>query len=359
MLPKILATVLLALLLASATMADQQKVCASCRKPITSGQYIEADGRYWHANHFVCAYCGRPIGTDRYFTHDGRQYDSACYVNEISARCAYCGQPVGASWVTFEGRPYHKDCYTNSVALRCSFCGDVISGKYLQDQWGNTYHEYHRNEPRCQYCGRLFTAATNGGERFSDGRSECGLCLETAVRDKSEAEKIMREVKATLASLGIVIDRKNVPLKLVDAAQLAAHNGTGRSNRELEGLTQWEKRSWLYGLVDKYDFDIYILHSLPRTHYYATVAHELMHVWLTLNAPLDQNSAVVEGTCNYAAYLVLMRLGDEESDQIIRQMTGSNDPDYGEGFRQVKAQVELRTLAGWLDYLRRNAQASW
>jgi hypothetical protein len=40
-------------------------------------------------------------------------------------------------------------------------------------------------------------------------------------------------------------------------------------------------------------------------------------------------------------------------------MMSSTDPDYGEGFRQVKAQVELLTLPGWLDYLKKNENPPW
>jgi len=351
--------ILLIMVFATATAADDQKICASCNRPITTGQYIQADAQYFHADHFICAYCRKPIGNARYFTQNGLRYDSTCFVNEISARCAYCGKPVGTNWVTYDGREYHQECYNGFVALRCSFCGEIIDGECLRDQWGNTYHEYHKNEPRCQYCGRLFTASTNGGERFSDGRSECGLCLENAVRKKADAEAIMQEVKATLASHGINIDKDKLPLKLVDVGQLRAGLPTGRGEVELQGITQWEKRTWLYGLVDRYDFDISVLHSLPRMHYYATIAHELMHVWLTLNAPLNQSSTMVEGTSNYAAYLVLKEFRDEESERLIEQMTSSADPDYGEGFRQVKAQVELRSLPGWLEYLKKNERPPW
>jgi len=350
---------LLTLMLASALMAADQKTCAACGKPISTGQYTQADGQYFHAEHFICAYCRKPIGTSRYFTQNGLRYDSTCFVNEISARCAYCRKPVGTNWVTYDGQEYHKECYDNFVALRCSFCGEIIDGEYLRDQWGNTYHEYHKNEPRCQYCGRLFTAATNGGERFSDGRSECGVCLENAVCKKLDAETIMYDVKATLASLGIGIDRDKLPVKLVDAGQLSTRHGNRRNDLELAGLTQFEKSSWLYGLVNSKKFTIYILHSLPRKHYVATIAHELMHVWLGLNAPMTQSSAMVEGTCNYAAYLILKQLADEESERMIDQMTGSTDPNYGEGFRRVKAQVELLTLPGWLEYLKKNERPPW
>lgn len=355
----ILFPILLMLTVATSTAAERQKICASCQRPITGGQYVEAEGRFWHPEHFVCAYCGRPLGTAHYYTANGLRYDSACYADEISARCAYCGKPVGNNWVTYDGRDYHQECYENAVALRCSFCGEIIDGNYLRDQWGNAYHEYHRSEPRCQYCGRLFTEATNGGEKFSDGRSECGLCLETAIRTKPEAEVILREVKAALAGTGITIDEDDLPVKLVGEGDLRGIHGQEKGDLELEGVTQWEKRSWLFGMVNRYDFDIYILHSLPRMHYYATVAHELMHVWLTLNAPINQNSAMVEGTCNYASYLVLKQMGGSDAERIIDRMLSSSDPDYGEGFRQVTAQVELLSLPGWLEYLRKNENPPW
>jgi hypothetical protein len=351
--------ILVALLLPGLVGAEATKTCAACGKAITTDQWISADGKYYHTNHFVCAICKQPIGTHKYYRQDNSVYDSTCYVNNVLPKCAYCGKPVGSEWTEFEGKQYHRECYRDHVALRCSLCGEVIEGKYLVDQWGNAYHESHRNEPRCIYCGRLLAPATNGGETYSDGRTICGLCSKDAVKSDVEARKIMNEVRKMLAEDGIIIDRDDLPLKLVDAGRLARTMGQARSNFEYDGCTYFEKQTMLYGLFSNRKFDIYILYGLPRTKYYAAVAHELMHVWLGLNAPMHQNQAMVEGSCNYAASLALTRLGTDESGRLLGNMIQSRDPEYGEGYRQVIAQVKSRGLDGWLEYLKDNTAPPW
>lgn len=350
---------LLALFLPGSAFSDNQERCAGCGKAITEGSWIEAGGKYYHSNHFVCSICRQPIGTGKFQIEDGRLYDSTCYVNEVLPRCGYCGQPVGFEWVTFEGKPYHRNCFEEHVALKCSLCGEIIEGPYIQDQWGNSYHEAHRDEPRCLYCGRLLTAATDGGEIYSDGRTVCGLCLVDAVKSDTEAKQIMNNVKGTLADAGITIDRKELPLKLVDRERLADIIGGQRDKFQLEGCTYFEKRSVLYGLVSRQKFNIYILYGLPRVKYIAAIAHELMHVWLGLNAPLEQNQAMVEGSCNYAASLVLKQLGTDEGNRLLQTMLESQDRDYGEGYRQVMSQVDKRGLDGWLDYLKDHSAPPW
>lgn len=354
---------LLGLLILSAVVplfaTDTPHRCTTCGKSITEGEWVKVDGKFYHSAHFTCTACGRPIGAAAFYAHEGNYYDSACYVNRVLPKCTYCGEPVGASWVTYEGQPYHRECYENHVALHCSMCGEIIEGHYLTDIWGNAYHERHKNEPRCFSCGRLISPASNGGETYADGRTICGLCNRDVIRQPKPANEIMRQVQAQLASLGIEIDRDKLPLHLVGRDRLSEVAIEPRGDLMLEAYTYFEKESWLMGLVTQRKFDIYVLYGLPRLEYTAVIAHELMHVWLGLNAPMYQDHAMVEGTCNYASYLVLMQLGTEDAGRRIAEMTASQDAIYGEGFRKVTAQVNRIGLPGWLEYLSDNTQPPW
>lgn len=357
------ATLLLGLLVlavgASLFATDQPYRCAACGKPISEGEWVRVDGRHFHSSCFTCAACGKPIGAAAFYSHEGTYYDSACYVNRILPKCAYCGEPVGASWVTYEGKPYHRECYENHVALRCTMCGEIIEGPYLMDIWGNAYHERHKNEPRCFSCGRLISPASNGGETYADGRTICGLCNQDVIRQPKPANEIMRQVRTQLASLGIEIDRDQLPLHLVGRDRLIQVAIEPRPDLVMEGYTYFEKESWLMGLFTQRKFDIYILYGLPRLEYTAVITHELMHVWLGLNAPMYQDNAMVEGTCNYASYLILNQIDTEDARRRIAEMTGSTDAVYGEGFRKVSAQIERIGLAAWLEYLSDNTNPPW
>jgi DNA-directed RNA polymerase subunit N (RpoN/RPB10) len=353
------AILFIVLSLSLALAADQPHRCAACGKPITEGEWVRVDSKYYHPNHFTCAACGQPIGAGHFYAHEGTYYDSACYVERVLPKCAYCGEPVGSAWVTYGGKPYHRECYENHIALRCSMCGEIIEGPYLTDIWGNSYHERHKNEPRCFSCGRLISPASNGGETYADGRTICGLCRTDVIKKPNDAKEIMRQVQATLATLGIEIDRDNLPLHLVGRDRLAEVSLEPRGDLVLEAYTYFEKESWLLGLVTERKFNIYVLYGLPRMEYTAVIAHELMHVWLGLKAPMYQDNAMVEGTCNYASYLVLKQIGSDDANRRIEEMTNSPDAIYGEGFRKVTAEVNRTGLSAWLDYLNDNTKPPW
>jgi len=183
----ILIAVSLLLVLVSLAVGSDSMRCAGCGKEITEGKWIEAEGLFFHSNHFLCDNCKKPLKTLHYFTNNGLRYDSACYFATIAKRCAYCNEPIASEYIIQDGKNYHKRCYDEHIALHCSVCGEVIEGPFLYDQWGNSYHQSHEHEPRCRYCGRLVTASSEGGETYGDGRTVCGLCLKTAVKTPDEA----------------------------------------------------------------------------------------------------------------------------------------------------------------------------
>jgi len=375
----------------SVVSALDKMICAGCGKEIVSGKWLEYNGKYYHAEHFVCAYCKKPIPEAKYYEWDGKVYDSACYYKHIVPRCAFCGKPLQGDWVTFEGKnyheqcyddhiaphcaycgkllgenwityhgkSYHQDCFDQHIALRCSVCGDTISGRYLEDEWGNKYHERHQNDPRCFSCGRILCSATKGGETYPDGRVICGLCLPSTIKTLDVAQRIMLEVKDSLAACGIVIKRDKIPLKFADSKEMAKLQESDRTDLTVRGYTYFEKSTMMYGLITERKFLIYVLYGMPETDFRGIIAHELMHVWLGLNAPMYQNRQMVEGSCGYAMSIILNKIDTEPARHFIKMTLALPDKDYSDGLRYVTAEVDKRGLSGWLDYLKDHTEPPW
>ncbi|MBK7143295.1 MAG: hypothetical protein IPH75_14570 [bacterium] len=348
---------LLAVVVVGASLAMAgAKICAKCKKPIDSGKWFEIDGRTYHYNHFVCENCGKPIGEENYFARDGNYYDSLCFVKRFARRCAYCDQPM-MEWVTVAGRDYHDACFTEHVADRCAICGKPILGNYLYDSYGAKVHSEHKTEAKqCDYCSRFLTAESEGGEQYPDGRTVCGLCKKSVVSSQHEADSLLLVAKALLRMQGIVIKQGDFDLELVSREGMSALSD--RPGPEKAGFTHIQQSKYLGGLFKDTEVKIYILDRMPRIHFIATAAHELMHVWFGLNDRFHTEDILAEGSCNYASYLVLLNY-PKEVDHVIDRMMEDDDPIYGEGFRRVNRYVEEVGIAAWLNYIREFDHPPW
>jgi len=276
---------------------------------------------------------------------------------DSTLRCDYCGEPIVGDYIVVDSHPYHPACYENHVALRCAVCGQVINGEYYVDFWGNTVHAYHKGvEPQCDYCGRFISDyTTGGGFRYGDGRIVCKLCEKTAVEDSATVDTLRGEITSIFNEIGIEIEDHYLPISLIDRSAMTRLDD---GHIDPNGYTYIEKTTSL-GVTLERRLDIFLLDGMPRLHTIATLAHELMHVWISDNSPDDMDAALLEGSCNYAAYLVLQRYPVKESEYI--QKTFSEEPDtiYGGGFRHVTDYAEKHGIAGWLSYLKSHRDRPW
>ncbi len=345
--------VLLALFLVSLfpVMALGDMVCSYCGKPITQGNYIQVDGKYYHADHFLCGKCGKSIGAGQYYTEDGKYICTNCYEKYYRPVCAWCGKGIAGRYIEQNGKIYHADCYNENVAPQCRICGRAISGEYLKDYWGNYYCISHRGElDECDYCGRFISKrSTGGGTTYRDGRHVCGYCLQNAVSDKEHGRRILEEVAGHLKRFGIEISFKGITLYMVDKPTLVRIAKSPNGNHT--GFVKYEGEGFL-GITTKQKFDIYILEGMPLMDFIQSAAHELMHVWQYSNKILDNDAAWCEGSCNYAAFLVLGLFNDDHAGYLRDNMEKSPDPIYGEGFRRVKRLAEQKGNQGWLRLLK-------
>jgi len=299
----------------------------------------------------VCAACGEKVSGD-FFETEGVYYHAKCF------RCDFCGKPIPDSFIRYQGKNYHSSCFENNIALRCDVCGDIITGKYISNFWGNSYHpEHDGKEIQCSFCRRFITGEMiEGTIKFKDGRHLCSHCVPTAVFESEQAKVLMREVAGWLADFGLKVDPRPIEVHLVnkDALRRLASGASKNS----QGFVDVEVTQNMSGEIQKQSFRMYLLYGMPRAQMIGTIAHELTHVWQLLNGGQDENEAISEGSCNYSVYLVLQKIGTDQADFMIDNMLNDTGAVYGKGLKQIKRYAEANGLEGWRRLMKERPQGS-
>ena len=230
----------------------------------------------------------------------------------------------------------------------CAHCKRQIKGKYFKDYWGNNYHAEHMNKGlSCNYCGRLISAGlTKGGTTYSDGRRICMLCHKTAIEKLAKGERILQLVHDELELLGIKISPFKPEFFLIDRSRLRSLAGQS----ETQGFARFQRET-VNGQIKSFNLQIYILKGLPESSFITACAHELMHIWFYSRNITDLNSRLEEGSCNYAAYLLLKNMRSPEAAYRIRELMEDSSPIYGKGFQKVYKMVESKGVRYWLNYI--------
>jgi len=336
-----------------ATIAfSQKKICSGCGKEISEDEsYKIVLEKLYHPEHFYCFLCKKVI-SGKFYLADDKFYHGTCFKESVLPRCAVCGMPIETEYVTIESNAYHTQCYTDSIAPHCSLCGGIIQQQYIEDFWGNPYHSYHQKDhPQCWYCGRFISAElTGGGCLESNNQVICTLCLEESIDEMHTARQIVDRVQTQLEKFGIITREAVLDLRLSSWNDLKQLTRTASKNHT--GFTESEVVYYNDKKLNE-KFKIYILNNLPTYHFIATAAHELMHVWQHLYGSDTNRLQVVEGSCNYAAYLVLNSYGDKKAQYMIESMMKDQSPVYGDGFRFIKDYVHEFGRDNWLLQLRK------
>jgi hypothetical protein len=300
-----------------------EPVCHACGKKIIQGEWIEVDGKYFHKSCFKCHICGKPISGEVRKDKDGNYY--------------------------------HRQCYEEHKSIWCAICGEEIFGEYFRDYWGNAYCAHHRDQvPKCDYCGRYITEkSSKGGFEYEDGRIICGICLESAVSEVSQVNTILTEIIDSLATIGIAIDTGHIAgLRLVGQDELTrlAHGS------EAAGWAECRVEKSADGTERDCRCTISLLNDTPHYHFICALAHELMHVWLAANTSGAHHPVLAEGSCNYAAHLILKKYDAPEARYMIEAMTQMKHAAYRAGLSVVKKFAEENGHDYWLEYLKTSSK---
>ncbi len=296
-----------------------------------------------------CDYCKKQL-KESYIKLEGKLYHKECYESNVAPVCHQCGKIINGHYIIATDKKYHKSCYNRYIADSCDVCGQPIYGEYLLNYWGHKYHSQHKNEfPLCRYCGRLICdRLTQGGVKYSDGRSICSLCYTTSINDRNQINSALKEIIDELQTHRITIDYKNITTELVSVNELARIMGSSYNNYAQGTMRLTEQLE--NGVMKSRYINIYILFGMPRVRFLSVLAHELTHVWIKLNCdklPLK----VEEGTANLISYLILKRIGNSEAEYIIKSLMSDDDPVYGDGFRKAKERFDRMGLNNYLSYL--------
>ena len=317
--PRLLLFALACALVASTLLAQSVQRCASCGQVLLD-DYIEVEGRYYHRDHF---------------------------------RCAYCGKQIENLYVPVEGKFYHGECYQKQFSVMCVVCNKAILEPYQRDYWGNPAHAAHSTDtPACDFCGRFIVGGFIANSiELPDGRRLCGLCAPTSVTTLELAREVMSATATELRKHGIRVATDGIPILLLprDRMQMLSHD----AEQSVKGFTDYVIAPQANGEWKAETFNIDLLYGMPKIETTYALAHELMHVWLARRGigRDNQDQALVEGSCNYASFLVMSDLATRASEFIVYQIQTEPDSVYGGGFRRVKSFVDANGVEAWLKAL--------
>ena len=163
-------------------------------------------------------------------------------------------------------------------------------------------------------------------------------------------------MKQILAGYGITSDRELELLPIDKTRMLDVNSEIGK---EAWAYTDFKQTVSFFGLWKSERIRIYVLSRMPRVILRSVLAHEFMHVWLFTHAPLDMDPVLCEGSCEYAARLVLAGLNDPYVEFLDEAQEESDDLVYGTGFRSVRDYVRRVGVDAWLVYLRSHSTPPW
>ena len=322
----VVALLLLIILKFISLLAEENHICDYCHKPII-GEYLQVGEKYFHPNHFICNWCKKPIKSDKFIELDGKYYHEKCFYKHVVPRCVVCGKP--------------------------------IKGAYLKNYWGQIYHPYHQNEiKKCEYCSRIIKHP----HKDKNGLYICNICERKKIDNINDAKTKIEEIVRILYSKGIKIELNDVEIKLVSLEEIKKVALNPNLTSDNKGLAEYKIKKFPDGRTQK-TYRIFILKDMPDFTFVEVAAHELMHIWIYEHGEQKQEAALVEGSCNYASFLVLNKLKDynsfrflnlknEDIDYDITKLEKNADPIYGGGFRTVKKYVDKFGIFMWLNYLK-------
>ena len=218
----------------------------------------------------------------------------------------------------------------------CCICNKPLTGRYLIDVWDNEICEAHldKDAVHCASC----SAFSKREHSLTDGRILCKRCFGDAIKPGDSIEKVKTSVIHALYNVGFNDLRiQDVFLEIVSAQRLAEIRKEP-INMNFKGFTISNiTTSRLYGILTtsrKFKHNIYFLTHLTNVEFAGTLAHELLHAWLTQNG-VKMPQKQTEGFCNMGAYLMYSSMQGENAKMQLKSLHESPDPIYGDGFREM------------------------
>ena len=189
--------------------------------------------------------------------------------------------------------------------------------------------------PRCAYCQMPSEAESGGGDRL------CRECAKDCIKEKAEAERVMKDVRQVLSAKFKMTSRHKIIYEL----------GT-RKELNLEADGEHNELGWFdpKTVRGKPQYTIRILTGLPRDVFRSVGAHELAHDWMDETLPhLMDKPEIREGFAEFVAWSFSKAEGNTRMMEYTENRT---DEVYGGGFRKVRAMMgDAKTASEWKSVL--------
>lgn len=224
-----------------------------------------------------------------------------------------------------------------TMTTLCDICNEIITQDYMQDAWGNKFHQDHLENGRfCSTCSRVISKRlTDGGFQFNDGRYMCTLCESSIVNSETKKLKSIENVLAAFSNVGIYIDINEFEVSIKQKDELQSYlSSVSRHHKEtIKALTYYNNNK----------YTISTLWGLHRIEFESVLAHELLHVWVDYNNIMLHKDKL-EGFCNLGSALIYDNADTKLSRILKRSMSENNDPVYGRGYKYMNSLLEKH---GW------------
>ena len=327
-----------------------------------------------------CLYCKLPIH-GKYLQY-GNKFTVCLKCDKTLVHCSICKIPLRAS-IRQNGKSYCNECLKK--AQKCYYCDEYIFGQYYKVSQNNICKKCYEKAPRCvrcnipvkeylvvnkqnicipcsqaiDYCAVCQIPLINQFYKYSgsnrkfckdcsqkrnkcvmcampltkkyhqlkDKRVICSLCMKTAVKTSSEAQKILQIVLTYLKQNYSMNIRNTIKLNLVDSKTLLKIRGkslikAGKKDRRALGIFLRKGES----------FDVYIEKYLPYALCLGTLAHEYTHAWQADHFPKNASILYIEGMAEWIAYNTLLHCNyKKDAKRILTQKDI-----YGQGLKRIK-----------------------
>uniref|UniRef100_UPI00398F5E88 prickle-like protein 1 n=1 Tax=Pristiophorus japonicus TaxID=55135 RepID=UPI00398F5E88 len=111
--------------------------CASCDQLIFAEECTEAEGRYWHMDHFSCTECEAILGGQKYIMKEGQPYCCGCFETLYAEYCESCREIISIDYgqITFSGQHWHA----TSSCFSCAQCKKPLLGCTFTSRHGQVF----------------------------------------------------------------------------------------------------------------------------------------------------------------------------------------------------------------------------
>ena len=141
------------------------------------------------AQDLLCATCGKAINGP-YKVYNEKPYCSESCLGAALPKCAVCGKPA-LKYIRETGDAEKIYCSVEcfqTTLFRCEICGNPLT------HWVSLGE--HRYCPNCAKLPQCLNCRLPGADnRLADGRHICSKCLEAAIIDQKQADKLFRQAR--------------------------------------------------------------------------------------------------------------------------------------------------------------------